>query len=62
MVDYICEGFEKKEITKISCLDLSKAFDCVKHDLLLQKLEHKGIRGTPQKLLESYLKNREQKW
>ena len=41
-------------------LDLAKAFDTVSHDILLQKLEVYGIRGTSLKLFESYLKNRYQ--
>ena len=41
-------------------LDLKKAFDTVDHDILLNKLRYYGIRGTPLKLLRSYLSNRVQ--
>lgn len=39
---------------------MSKAFDCVVHDVLLTQLENIGVRGIALKLFESYLKNREQ--
>ena len=41
-------------------LDLSKAFDTLNHDVLLYKLSYYGVEGTALKLMESYLKNRQQ--
>jgi len=41
-------------------LDFSKAFDTVNHNILIQKLEHYGIRGTSKPWFESFLINRSQ--
>lgn len=41
-------------------LDMSRAFDCVKHDTLLRMLENLGVRGLGLNLLKSYLQNRKQ--
>ena len=41
-------------------MDLSKAFDCLPHDLILLKLIYYGLSDNALKLNESYLTNRKQ--
>ena len=50
---------DKKPACSI-CLDLSKAFDSIHHDILLSKLFNYSFRGPVHHLLKSYLTNRSQ--
>ena len=47
----------KSKVKGIFC-DTEKAFDCVNHDILLQKMEIYGITGPTKKLYTEYLKGR----
>jgi hypothetical protein len=52
---------KKSHIAGIFC-DLTKAFDCVSHELLLLcKLQYYGVRGAWLELIKSYLSDRKQR-
>ena len=51
---------QRKQVGGIFC-DLTKAFDCVNHGILLNKLHYYGIGGVCYSWFESYLINRKQK-
>ena len=51
---------DRKLVGGIFC-DLTKAFDSVNHDILLEKMDFYGIRGIFHKLLTSYLSDRYQR-
>ena len=42
-------------------MDLSKAYDCLPHDLLIAKLEAHGLDTVSLSLLKNYLANRKQR-
>lgn len=56
--DKIIDNFEQKRLTIGIFLDFKKAFDSIKHEILLQKITEYGIRGSSLNLIRSYLSNR----
>lgn len=60
LVNYIGERFEKKSSVLATFVDLSKAFDCVSKNILLDKLEYYGFHGVALQLMSSYLSERVQ--
>ena len=58
LISLITDTLERGEQCNALFLDLSKAFDSMCHTNFLIKMEHYGFRGTPLKLLKSYLSNR----
>ena len=60
VVEEIRECIDDKKMMIGLFLDLTKAFDLVNHKILLKKLNHCGIRGVANSLIESYLTNRKQ--
>ena len=53
-------ALEKNQYVAAVLMDLSKAFDCLPHDILLDKLSAYGMSTDSVSLLESYLSNRKQ--
>ncbi len=56
--DKISSALDQREFAVGIFLDLSKAFDTVNHNILLDKLNYYGIRGLSLDWFKSYLSNR----
>jgi hypothetical protein len=61
LMNNILKALDNKQPVRGIFCDLSKAFDCVDHETLLNKLEYYGVRGTANKLIKSYLEDRSQR-
>ena len=59
-LDQVVNALDNKKHTIGLYLDISKAFDCINHQLLLAKLKFYGIRGLVLDWIKDYLKNRRQ--
>ena len=60
LVDKLMKNLDEGQTPICFFLDLSKAFDTLDHNILLNKLQHYGFRGTELKWFQSYLSNRMQ--
>lgn len=60
VIDELQRGRNSGKYSSAAFLDLSKAFNCVNHLILLKKLEHYGVTGVCLDWFNSYLKDRSQ--
>jgi len=61
LLNPILTAFGNNKYVGVLFCDIHKTFDSVHHEMLFVKLEYYGIKGTVNKLITSYLKNRYQK-
>ena len=55
------EALDKNMFVGAILMDLSKAFDCLPHDLIIKKLNAYGVSDSSCRLMASYLSNRTQR-
>ena len=60
LIDNIECAIDNKQFVCGVFIDLQKAFDTVNHNILLEKIQHYGIRGIAHQWFKSYLENRKQ--
>lgn len=60
LLDYVTEAFEEKLDTHASFKDLTKAFDCISHDILFDKLVYYNFDESSIAFVRSFMTDREQ--
>ena len=61
MLEKLRKALDKGLTTGILLTDLTKAFDCISHDLLIAKLHAYGFSKVALKLIYDYLRGRKQR-
>ena len=59
-IKFVYKNIDSGNVVISFFIDFSKAFDCIDHDILLQKLDHYGIIAIPKRWFQLYLSNRKQ--
>jgi hypothetical protein len=57
LLNNVLLSFERRNFVGGIFCDLQKAFDCVNHEIFLDKMKLYGITGIAKKLVKSYLEN-----
>ena len=60
VINYVQELLDNKNLVAIVSLDLSKAFDAINHEMLLEKLKKLGLSESALYWMKSYLSERRQ--
>ena len=58
--DEFDDNMDRKKTSVIVLLDMSKPFDCLRHDLMLRKLHKAGVSESARAWFQSYLSQRQQ--
>lgn len=59
-IDQVMQNLENRKAQISTYMDLSKAFDCIDHDILKHKLVHYGLTDAAINMMDSYLTSRNQ--
>lgn len=61
LIEHWRKALDKQGYAGAVLMDLSKAFDCINHNLLIAKLDAYGFGQDSLEMMKSYLSNRKQR-